>query len=350
MSLPIMQHATAFSPGTIFRSPARLLYFTQFALAIALGGAIQLAYATHARIARFVVPLLLTLHVVDLGSHDRRFIQRGSLLPVAESVELVNVLKRVGDGRAAIDHTPPLLLKQSIDDIGFFDSIMLARPYRMVLTLAGLPPDLNIQSFNGSDMSLRALAAMGVKIMLTKEDRKDISSDRQILGVKIYEIPLPSRRAEFFAADQIRYLPADQVHSALRDGRFALSSQLLLPREAMPTKSEALLTGGNQSLTVEYRRPDSDHIECTVVTAREGYLRILESWDPGWSATVDDSPVAIVPAMDALLAVAIAPGRHEVRFVYRTPGASAGRAIALFSFALLCGLVWSSGAKPQRRP
>jgi hypothetical protein len=60
-----------FIPGTIFRSPARLLYFTQFALAVALGCAIQVAYATQARIARFVVALLLTVHVIDLGSHDR---------------------------------------------------------------------------------------------------------------------------------------------------------------------------------------------------------------------------------------------------------------------------------------
>ena len=67
MSLPLMQQLAAFIPGTIFRSPARLLYLTQFALAAALGGAIQAALATPARIARFVVPLLLTVHVMRFG-------------------------------------------------------------------------------------------------------------------------------------------------------------------------------------------------------------------------------------------------------------------------------------------
>jgi len=347
MSLPILQQAAAFIPGTIFRSPARLLYLTQFALAVALGGAIQLVLATPARIARFVVPLLLTIHVIDLGSHDRRYIQRGSLLPAAESAELTSVLKSVGDGRAAVDHTPPLLLKESVDDVGFFDSIMLARPYRMLLSLAGAPPDLNIQSFNGSEMAVRALAALGVEVMVTTMHRKELSSVKDILGIKIYQIPAPSRRAAFFPSDQVRYLPTDQIHQALRDADFALSTDLLLPREAMPSGPKGYPVGENQSPKVEYRRPDSDHIECTVETSQPGYLRIIEAWDPGWSATVDGLPVPIVPAFDALLAVPVDRGRHEVRLVYRTPGALAGRLFSALSFALLCGLVWSSGARPR---
>lgn len=349
MSLPIIQQAAAFIPGTIFRSPSRLLYFTEFALAIALGGAIQATNATETTIARLVLSLLLTLHVIDLGSHDRRFIQRGSLLPAAESKELANVLKSVGDGRAAIDHTPPLLLKETVDDIGFFDSIMLARSYRMLLSLAGSPPDLNIQSFDGSEMHLRALAWLGVKVMLTTMDRKDLSRVQEILGVKIYRIPAPSRRAAFFPSDQVRYLPAEQIHQALRDANFVLSSKLLLPQEAMSSGAKAYPAGENQSPKVEYSRPDSDHIECAVETRRPGYLGIIESWDPGWSATVDGLPTPIVPSFDALLAVPIAPGRHEVRLVYRTPGAIAGQVISSLSLALLCGLVWSSGARSRQR-
>ena len=343
LSLPIMQQAASFIPGTFFRSPARLIYFTELALAIGLGFGIHLAIASQTKVARLVVPLLLSLHVVDLGGHDRRFILRGSLLSAAESEPLVNVFKSVGNGRAAIDYEIALPVSRTVDDIGFFDSIMLARPYRMILSLAAAPQDLNIQTFNGSEMPLRGLAAMGVKTMLTAADRKDLRADGQTFGINVYGIPAPSRRAEFFAADQIRYLPADQIHAALRDSQFALPSQLLLPREAMPAESKSSVNGVNESLTVDYRRPDSDHIECTVTTRRHGYLRVIESWDSGWSATVDGSPALIIPAMDALLAVPIAPGRHEVRFVYHTPGASVGLAISFFSFTLLCGLVWSSG-------
>lgn len=348
LSLPFIQQAASLMPGTIFRSPARLIYLTQFALAIGLGFGIHLAIASQTRIARWVVPFLLILHLVDLGGHDRRFILRGSLPPAADSESLTKVLQNVGDGRAAIDFALALPVSRTVDDIGFFDSIMLARPYRMILSLIAAPQNLNIQTFEGSKMPLRALAAMGVKTVLTKADLKDLTVDGQIVGIKIYGIPSPSRRAEFFAADQIRYLPVDQIHAALRDANFALPSQLLLPLEFMPVESKSLVNGVSKTNTVEYRRPDSDHIECTVTAASHGYLRIIESWDPGWSATVDGSAVPILPALDALLAVPIAPGRHEVRFVYRTPGASAGQAISLLSLALLCGLVWSSRSPSLR--
>ncbi len=350
MSLPIIQQAAALIPGTIFRSPARLLYFVQFALAIALGGAIHLVQMARARIARFIVPLLLTLHAVDLGSHDRRFIQRGSLLPAAESKELAKVLQGVGDGRAAVDHTPPLLLKETVDDVGFFDSIMLARSYRMLLSLAGLPPDLNIQSFNGSAMPLRALAELGTGVMLTTMDRKDLVSSQEVLGIKIYKIPAPSRRAAFFSSEQVRYMPAEQIHQAMRAANFSLSANLLLAEDAMAKGANAHPVSGSQRPKVEYRRPDSDHIDCTVETSRPGYLRIIESWDPGWSATVDGLPTPIVPAFDTLLSVPMVPGRHEVRLVYRTPGALAGQLISALSFALLCGLVWSAGVWPRQSP
>jgi uncharacterized membrane protein YfhO len=99
---------------------------------------------------------------------------------------------------------------------------------------------------------------------------------------------------------------------------------------------------------VEYRRPDSDHIECTIMTDRNGYLRIIESWDPGWSATVDGKPAPIVPALDALVAVPIAPGRHEVRLIYRTPGAAIGQAISILSLALLCGLMWKASVRRRQ--
>jgi hypothetical protein len=345
MSLPLIQQAGVFIPGTIFRSPARLLYFTQFALAIALGSAIQVAYATRAPIARFLVALLLTVHVIDLGSHDRRFIQRGSLLPAAELTEMANILQRIGDGRAAIDRTPPLPLKHAVDDVGFFDSIMLARPYQLILSLAGAPKDLNIQMFDGSELPWRALAAMGAQVMFTTTDRKDLTSIRKILGINIYEIPGPSRRAGFFPMDQVRYLPAEEIHRKLRDPQFELTSELLLPADALRPEASAYSKGIDDSYKVEYRRPDSDHIECLVETRRPGYLRVIESWDPGWSASINGLNASIVPAFDALMAVPISPGRNAVRFVYRTPGALAGKLISLLSFALLCGLVWAS-----RRP
>lgn len=352
MSLPILQQVGAFLPGTFFRSPARLIYLTQFSLAVALGGALHAALSSKMKAAHWAAVLLLTVHVIDLGLHDRRFIHRGALMRGVEAEAVAKIIKQVGDARAAIDQILPISINRTVDDIGFFDSIMLARSYRLVMNLAGMAPDLNIQNFNGSEMPQLALAAMGVTTMLTTSHRKDLMASEQIRGINVYQISSPARRAEFFAADRIRYLPAEQIQTALRQGQFPLSSELLMPMEA---KLDELTTvpmpmANDSSPTVEYRRPHSDRIECTVTTSVHGYLRILESWDPGWSATVDGTPVSIVPALDALLAVPMAPGRHEVSFVYRTPGASTGGALSLLSLVLLCGLVWSTKPAAKREP
>jgi hypothetical protein len=308
-------------PATIFRSPARLIYLTEFALAVALGMGVHIAFmAVRHRIARFLVPCLLIVHGWDVGGHSREFILRAPSRAVTET--FARVLKNAGDGRVAMDFFLATPVNRMVDDVGFFDSIMLARTYRTVLSLANLPADLNIQSFNGSEMSSRALAAVGVKLMITAADRRDLKKEEQIGEISIYKIPLPSQRAEFFDAGQIRYLPTDQLHTMLRNPDIDLRSVLLLPGQAPSFKAGRLPS--RESPKVEYRRPDSDHIEITVKTGRSGFLRVIESWDPGWSATVDGVPVPITLAMDALMAVPVAPGRHEVRFVYRTPGAGIG--------------------------
>jgi len=340
LSLPFIHSAMSLIPATIFRSPARLVYLTEFALAVALGMGVHTAFmAARHRIARFLVPCLLIVHGWDVGVHSREFILRAPSRAVPET--FAGVLKDPWDGRVAMDFFLAIPVNRMVDDVGFFDSIMLARTYQTVLSLANLPADLNIQSFNGSEMSSRALAAVGVKLMITAADRRDLKKKEQIGEISIYKIPLPSQRAEFFDAGQIRYLPTDQLHAMLRNPGIDLRSVLLLPGQAPSFKAGRLPP--REAPKVQYRRPDSDHIEITVKTGRSGFLRVIESWDPGWSATVDGVPVPIVAAMDALMAVPVAAGNHEVRFVYRTPGAGIGGTLSITSLGVLCYLIWISG-------
>ncbi len=180
LSLPLVHQVTSLIPGTILRSPARIIFLTEFALAIGLGVAVQSAVAnSRTSIARVVLALLLTLHILDLGSFDRQFILRGSLsMPPAESAIFGRIFNDFSDGRSAIDYELILPINRTIDDVGFFDSIMLARPYRLILSLAGAPQDLNIQTFNGAEMSARALAATGVKEVVTTTKREDLREGR----------------------------------------------------------------------------------------------------------------------------------------------------------------------------
>ena len=346
LSLPIVHQAMSLIPGTIFRSPSRLIYLTEFALAMALGiGMHWVMVVTRQRFARVVVPLLLTVHIVDLAGHDRQFILRQALPPAAELEVFTKIFDNMDDGRAAIDYGLMLPVNRTVDDVGFFDSVMLARPYHAILSLVDAPQNLNIQTFNGSELSSRALAALGVRVMITAAKRDDLRNEGQIRGIRIYKIPSPSPRAEFFDASQVQFLPSDQIHAMLRDPAIDLRSALLLPQEPNADRPKAVGESVDEQPKVEYRRPDSDHIEVTVTTGRSGYLRIIESWDPGWSAAIDGLPVPIVPALNALLAVPLPPGHHEIRFVYRAPGVAIGQAISITSLALLFVVIWRSGKR-----
>ncbi len=72
-----------------------------------------------------------------------------------------------------------------------------------------------------------------------------------------------------------------------------------------------------------------------------GYLVLLDSFDPHWRVTVDGRPATLLRADVLFRAVRLAPGTHEVRFVYRPVPLYAGLALsAATCLALLAASLW----------
>jgi hypothetical protein len=72
------------------------------------------------------------------------------------------------------------------------------------------------------------------------------------------------------------------------------------------------------------------------------WLLLTDSFYPGWEAEVDGNPAALYRANLIFRAVALAPGQHEVRFVYRPWTFRYGRMLALSTLLILAGwLVFS---------
>ena len=115
--------------------------------------------------------------------------------------------------------------------------------------------------------------------------------------------------------------------------------RLILPADARKEPDASRAEGG--VFETHYSRRSSDEIEVKAVVPAPGFIRVLESYDPGWKATVNGAAVPVVPANEFEMAVPVQDGSSVVRVRYETPGRAMGTGLSLLSLALLGALVAS---------
>lgn len=339
LALPPVRRVTSLIPGTFLRSPARQLYITTFGLAVATGVASALLMAWLARFRRGTLlsagmAVILTVHAIDVGWHARIFILSIDV-PKAEPEERT-LVAGVGDARVAYDYHLYSSMNRKADDVGFFDSVMLARPYRAMLSLARRPPDTNAQEFAGAALPKPALAFLGVRHVVTDLARRDLPTSIVLPRYTVYEVPGPMPRATYHPHAAAEFLDPEEVHARLRQLE-RLPTTIMLPPDATSVHPA---TTGSAAATPTYRRPSHDTIEVTIDAPAAGWIKVLETADPGWSATLDGHATPVVIADDLFLAIPVPAGRHAISLRYRTPGASAGLAISMASLFLLLGFCY----------
>jgi hypothetical protein len=352
LALPAMHDLLQYLPGTIVRSPARLVYFTLFALSFALGASIDyLLTVGHGKIwVTAAVAVLLLAHGVDLGRHDRRFIRTCAVIDDPDADQ--QIMGMIGNGRAAIDSGLLFSINRQVDDVGYFDSIALAKPYQALIDLADKPPKWNSQYLDGSDTNVRALQICAVRVMLTTRPMpggspsgaghasvNPVAFPEFVKGVRI-----GAGRAEFFPLASVITADLPTIHEHLRDREYDLIHRLLIP-----TGSETPAPGAPiESLptTVTYVRDNEDQMTISATVPQTGYLRIDEAWDPGWQATVDGKTVPLIAGDDVFLTLPLAPGYHKVQLEFSTPGFAVGCAISVVCLTLL---IWTTRRRPRAR-
>jgi hypothetical protein len=235
----------------------------------------------------------LALHAFDLGGFSRRFVLAVPR-PAAYAPELHRFLAReLGDARLALDTGHKLSLAGRYENVGGFDSILLAGYYRAMLPLMDAPATLNVQFIDASSLPLRALQATGARFVITSEPRDDLPAVGELDGSHVYRVPGAAPRAEF------------------------------LPPPG----------------TVRYSRPSNDEIAVQTDSPRDGHVRLLEAYDPGWTATVDGQPAPVADSGGIALAVPVPAGCHAIRLRYHTPGRATGLLLSLLSTGLLAILI-----------
>lgn len=130
--------------------------------------------------------------------------------------------------------------------------------------------------------------------------------------------PHVSRQIDaLFAAhwDDDTVLLTHEPRSAGRDGR-------------AETRAARVVAEDSNRLTVEASAGDEG-----------GYLVVLDTYADGWSVEVDGAPADVVRANGLFRAVRLAPGRHQVTFVYRPVAVVWGAVLSAIALAFVMGLL-----------
>ena len=80
---------------------------------------------------------------------------------------------------------------------------------------------------------------------------------------------------------------------------------------------------------------------------RPGLVYAAESYFDGWTATINGSPVKIMPANYAFRAVEVPAGRSRIEFHYWPPGLTLGLTMSGLSAALLAAFAVALGRHPD---
>ena len=104
--------------------------------------------------------------------------------------------------------------------------------------------------------------------------------------------------------------------------------------------------------TAEYRETDPEQVQISAQAAVPSILVVRNSWDEGWSATVDGRAVPVLRTDGFLQGVSLGPGRHDVRLTYREPSVARGlalSAVAWLGFVAVLVLVVVRARSARRR-
>jgi hypothetical protein len=116
------------------------------------------------------------------------------------------------------------------------------------------------------------------------------------------------------------------------------STALVAPgaaRAALPASPSAC--GAGPAAAVE-RYQSQDVVLSVPASSPGGVLVLTDAWFPGWAATVDGAPAAVLKVDGALRGVALAPGAHTIEFTYRPAWPLEGLAVTLLTAVVV--LAW----------
>jgi hypothetical protein len=127
-----------------------------------------------------------------------------------------------------------------------------------------------------------------------------------------------------------------EAAAAIRRLGTLMRDRLIVEDPDHPLPEDAAVSG-RAEITSEI----PERVEVATESTSPAYLVLADTYDPGWSATIDGQPTPIRPAFSAFRAVYVPRGPHRVTFSYRPMGFKRGLiATAIGTVIALALLAW----------
>ncbi len=219
-----------------------------------------------------------------------------------------------------------------------------------------LPPVWGLSSARGETPLISSRLLAFTDTVKQAEGRFDLQSVSHFLtgriprpgegepGTRIYVNPTVLPRARLIGRPMYAKDRSEAV-SALKAFGAHVRDRLVVEDPDRPIAPDADGTG-----TARIVRDKPEHVEIETDSTSPAYLVLADTFDPGWSASVDGKAAPIRPAWVAFRAVALSSGRHRVVFSYRPAGFARGLSLSLAGLVAIVGLLFWPRQLPGLRP
>ena len=156
-------------------------------------------------------------------------------------------------------------------------------------------------------------------------------------ALALYERPVRSPRVEVVARHVV--VPDEgRRAAALFSYQLDPSAEVVLARDPPEPAGDAG-AGAAAAAEVVDEAPDAVAVRAGVPEGG-GFLVLRDAYDPNWRVEVDGREAELLHANAMHRAVRLAPGSHDVRFVYRPRSLTAGAVVSLAALALVLVLMF----------
>lgn len=221
-----------------------------------------------------------------------------------------------------------------------------------------LAPVWGLSSARGETPMISSRLVAFNDTLLPREGRFDLQSVSHILsgriphprpgepGTRIYTTRTALPRARLmgrplYVKDQAEAL------AALPALGLRVRDRLVVEDPDRPIAADATVEGAGSARIVQ---DDPEQVAIETDCSGPAYLVLADTFDPGWSASVDGVPAPIRPAWVAFRAVALGAGRHRVVFRYAPAGFGVGLTVSLAGLIAWLALLFRPGRLPELRP